>query len=467
MNKKIIQKELHTLTHTVKYRISYIIFVLLYLIALADGIQYYKAENAQRIKDAKASYKQWLEQGAKNPHSAAHYGFYAYKPVSTGAILERGLDDFLGNTVWLEAHNQNEVKARSITDRLVLSGFGSITCGLLLGFFLPLLLFLWGFNMVSDEKRSGTLKLLLVSGVTPKQVLFNKALSLFIAFQYLLLPVCILPLLVLFSTDLLVTIITFYALLSLFGLVLCCITITVSSFVTNGTLSISILLGLWLVGIVIIPKLSTVIASVYYPLPTAFSFYEAVEKDKLKGVDGHNPAAERTKKFQDSVLKKYGVDSIQQLPINFAGLALQEGEENGNLIYDKHFGNLHDEFASQEKLISGIGFLSPFATVRAVLMGFAGTDNNQQISFINQAEKHRRFIQKTLNENFAKEGIGKDFATYMQDEKLWSQIPPFQFIPYQWTDIIQLQKYNLFVLLAWLFISSMVLYYSIKKFVIA
>src|SRR5687768_4324815 len=121
MNKRIIAKELRELIRSARFAWSAVFLYALLLVSLLDSISYYKRETAIRNDASEATYQQWLEQGAKNPHSAAHYGFYAYKPVSPLAIIDKGLDDYLGNAVWLEAHNQNEVTSRQITDRLSLS----------------------------------------------------------------------------------------------------------------------------------------------------------------------------------------------------------------------------------------------------------------------------------------------------------------------------------------------------------
>ena len=56
-------------------------------------------------------------QPKKNPHSAAHYGVYAFKPKSPLALVDTGIDPYMGVAVWLEAHKQNEFKYRPAQDR--------------------------------------------------------------------------------------------------------------------------------------------------------------------------------------------------------------------------------------------------------------------------------------------------------------------------------------------------------------
>ena len=71
--------------------------------------------------------QQWLGQTKKNPHSAAHYGVYAFKPKSPLAIVDTGIDPYMGVAVWLEAHKQNEFKYRPAQDRTAVGRFGEMT----------------------------------------------------------------------------------------------------------------------------------------------------------------------------------------------------------------------------------------------------------------------------------------------------------------------------------------------------
>lgn len=80
------------------------------------------AETEQRL---------WLEQGARNPHSAAHFGQYAYRPENIMAVIEPGLDTWIGTAIWMEGHYQNPAVQRSGTMLhrcLVLEFYCSVGC---------------------------------------------------------------------------------------------------------------------------------------------------------------------------------------------------------------------------------------------------------------------------------------------------------------------------------------------------
>ena len=53
--------------------------------------------------------------------------------------------------------------------------------------------------------------------------------------------------------------------------------------------------------------------------------------------------------MEKSTLAKYNVEKLEDLPINFSGILMQEDEEYGNMVWDKHFGNLYKQLEKQKK----------------------------------------------------------------------------------------------------------------------
>ena len=63
---------------------------------------------AAQAEDARV----WVSQGALNPHSAAHFGRYLFKPVGPLAFVDEGINPYAGSSVYLEAHVQTPARAR-------------------------------------------------------------------------------------------------------------------------------------------------------------------------------------------------------------------------------------------------------------------------------------------------------------------------------------------------------------------
>ena len=160
----------------------------LMLAALAFGY----VENARILRErdaaAQADRELWVGQSAKNPHAAAHFGQYAFKPLSPLALADPGVDAYVGSAVWLEAHKQNETQFKQARDGGVGARLGSLSLAFILQTIAPLIVILMGFASFSGERESGTLKQLLSVGARPRDILAGKAMALIGAIFALLAP---------------------------------------------------------------------------------------------------------------------------------------------------------------------------------------------------------------------------------------------------------------------------------------
>ena len=50
--------------------------------------------------------KQWENLEAMNPHRAAHYGSFAFKPLNILNAMDGGINDITGNVLQLEGHSK-------------------------------------------------------------------------------------------------------------------------------------------------------------------------------------------------------------------------------------------------------------------------------------------------------------------------------------------------------------------------
>ena len=77
-----------------------------------------------------------------NPHSAAHYGSYAFKPMNLLNGLDGGVNDITGNVIKLEGHVQNEILFEA-SQSLSISKFGKLKSSILLQIIIPLIIIFW------------------------------------------------------------------------------------------------------------------------------------------------------------------------------------------------------------------------------------------------------------------------------------------------------------------------------------
>ena len=116
----------------------------------------------------------------------------------------------------------------------------------------------------------------------------------------------------------------------------------------KSTSALSLTIITWLLWTIFLPKTIGNFTESITPLSTRIELTEKMKEDRSKGIDGHNPFDDRKKELEEEVLARYDVDSISDLPINFAGILMQADEEYGNKVWDKHYGDLYENLETCE-----------------------------------------------------------------------------------------------------------------------
>ncbi|WP_018266981.1 DUF3526 domain-containing protein [Methylosinus sp. LW4] len=406
---------------------------LLMLGALAFGAAQHMRLDRERAAAAATDRALWTGQGAKNPHAAAHFGQYAFKPQSPLALADPGVDAYVGEAVWLEAHKQNEAQFRAARDAGVGARLGGLSFAFVLQTVMPLVAVLLGFAGFAGERERGTLRQLMSLGASPIDILAGKALAALGALSVLLIPAfaaAVLATLFLADHDFSVAdqlerllALSFGYGLYLAGFVF--LALGVSAFSKSTRTALVLLLAFWLANCFLAPRVMTDVAKRVAPLPTALEFRNAIAEDKNKTF-GHDETHPSFIAFRDSVLAQYGVSRIEDLPVNFRGLALRKDDENGFVIFDKHFGALQAGFDAQDRLRAAPGFLFPALAMQPFSTSFSGTDSWHQYDFATAAEAHRRRIQTAASEDLIHNARYGD-ASYVASRDMWERIPSFDY----------------------------------------
>lgn len=432
---KIARKEFKEMWRDGRFRfVSGIILVLL-IAALLMGWQHYRQISEQQTAARAFDEQHWQQQGERNPHSAAHFGKYAFKPTTPVSFLDKGINSYLGVAVWLEAHYQNPFRFRPAEDATTVQRFGELTAAVVLQLILPLLIILLTFSAFAGERESGTLRQLLSLGVKRKTLLFGKALGVSAALLALLVPATIIGVLALAlaasgtSADGLSASAGRFAVLVvsylLYFIAFLAVGLATSAYFRTTRMALLVLFAFWIFNGLLVPRVVADAAQKIYPAPSYNEFWDNVRRDMSQGVDGHDPANKRTEEAKKQLLAQYKVEKIEDLPINFAGWSLQQGEEYGNRVYDKRYGELWEIYHRQNQFADFGALFAPLLAVRSVSMSMAGTDFAHHQHFAAEAETYRRVLNKMMNEDYMIHGAGKKI--YNADETLWNSVPQFQY----------------------------------------
>jgi ABC-2 type transport system permease protein len=441
----------HTLREVLRdgrFRWSAAITLSLLLSAVLAGAHYQQNLIAQQRAAQAAEQSRWYGQEAKNPHSAAHYGLYAFKPRLAPAFLDPGVESYTGVAVWLEAHKQNEMLFRPAEDATLAQRFGDLTVALVLQIVLPLVVVLLAFNAFAGERERGTLRQLLSLGLRPRDLVLGKTLGLGGALALIAIPAAVLGAVVLALTGpaagsgrfVLLTVI-YLGYLAIFLLV----SLAVSARASSSRMALIVLLGFWSAGCLVAPRALADLAARRHPLPEPVSF-----KARLAAAlgDPHGAPTILAQKTA-ALLKEHGVSKPEELPVNLAGLRLQVGEEHGYEVFDRFYGELFAPMEAQNRFLARSAALFPVMGVQALSMGLAGTDLAQHRDFIRAAEAHRRAEIKIINDNIYSRPV-KAGEVLLGDGALWASVPPFSYAPPDLTWVLQEHATALVILLGWL-----------------
>jgi ABC-2 type transport system permease protein len=364
----------------------------------------------------------WTSQGARNPHSAAHFGRHAFRPVSPLAHFDPGLTDFLGRGIWIEAHYQNPAAIRPAEDAGPLGRLGRLSAAWVLQLGLPILVVLAGFGIYAEERQSGRLRLQLASGAGTRALFAGKAGALTLVAAALWLPFALVLLATADETARALTAIAGYA---LYALAFVGLTLAVSAAARDARTALVALLAVWLATVFVVPRIATAVGESIAPSPDPQAFWRDVRDGLASGVDGHSSTEQRRAELLARTLAEYGVTREDELPVNFSGIALQASEEHGNAVFDRYYGEVWATYARQEAVRVLLSATSPLLAVEAVSQRAAGTDWRHHRHFVDRAEAYRRELQRFLNGDLARHG--RPGRPYEADPALWARAPEFDY----------------------------------------
>lgn len=465
--RSIIFKELKELIRDGRFKITLIITLVLLIIATATGISQYQKNNKQYTDSVAKERTIWETQEEKNPHSAAHYGTYAFKPKFALSLFDYGVNKYTGNSIFLEAHNRNEATFSEASDQTSLARFGTLSINFILIYLFPLLIILIGYNSYTKEKENQTFRLLKSQGVSPITLVLGKWLS-------TLLPIISITSIIFISIGIILSnldnfvffswnnLISLFLLYSLYYTILTSITILVSMWSTSSGVSLVSCLTLWILCSFITPKIATNLANKKHPYPSKSVFNAQISEDKKNGLDGHNPWNKAAKKLEKETLEKYQVDSISQLPFNYAGYRMQKGEEHEAKIYQKHYNNLQGIAEKQNNTYKTLSFLSPFIPVRFMSMDIAHTSDQLHWNFTQVAEEYRIKQQQFLNYDI-KDNSKYGERGYKMSASKFKELPTFNFTPPSLQEIFRQNSKNILYILLWLIFPFVAVLISSKK----
>lgn len=384
--------------------------------------------NTDKAKIAAAERQRWIEQGDKDPHSAAHYSIFAFKPAAPLVGIDSGATPFVGQAIWLEAHHQNDLLHRPQQGASLFQRAGLSSPAALILSVGPLVVFLLAFALVARDRERGTMRLALGLARQPWMIVAAKSLAIWAAsFGLLVLPVSIASagLSILsgaLTSDVLARLALWALLMAAYLALPAAIGVLVALRAKSARTGLAALFGAWILFALVLPRLASTAADDLRPLPSS----QAVRQQMLSEAPAYW-SAEDSERHKRQLVAKFGVARIEDIP-NARMAELDLVERHSQRVFDRILGGFYGRVAAQDRLFASLGLLSPTIAAEALSASLAGTDFAHQREFIDAAERYRRALVNRMNaEGMAHSASGEE--RYTADARLWGDIAPFTYSP--------------------------------------
>jgi ABC-2 type transport system permease protein len=402
--------------------------LLFLLVAAVAGGVHNQSQIARQHADAQQAERDvWLDKGDMNPHAAAHYGAFVFKPVQPLSAIDPGLDPFVGVFVFLEAHKQQLARHRPIEDATPTRRLGQLTPASAALVLLPLLVIALTFSSFAGERDQGTLRPLLAMGTSRWSLLIGKALGATLPLAAVIVPAAIVGAAILWwnapadpdapigarAAGIGGVYLVHAAIWTVLGLAVS------ARSRTQGT-ALVVLLAIWFANAFIMPPMAMAAAKWIDPSPSALEFAGSIQDEK----DSWPTWDERV----DRVMQRFldGEFESTLAPSNVEVLALLESEADETALYDRRFAELFERYRRQAQSVERMGAIAPTLAARSLSMAFAGTDEAHDREFAAAAARYRAAMLATLNGELAASGRFNTFD-YTRGRDLWEKVPPFDY----------------------------------------
>ncbi|MGF7155882.1 ABC transporter permease [Novosphingobium gossypii] len=468
----IARDELRLMARNRVAMVACVLLVLLTVAAIASSWAHQRGIEDLRTRHQHAAEQAFDAQPDRHPHRMVHYGTFIFRPLSALAAFDPGVDAFTGNSMFLEGHRQNTANFGDVNQSSLLVRFGQLTPAFVLQAVAPLLLIFLGYGAVARETERGTLRVLMMQGATRGQIVRGKLRALAIVALLVAVP-AMLGLLALAGRPgaSILPMATIGLGYGAWLLTWVTVIVLVSALAGRSRDALLALVAIWAMSVVLLPRVAPDVAGAAVPLQNRFQTEVAIARDLRRLGDAHNPDDPHFAAFKRSVLQRYGVSRVEDLPVNYKGLLAVEGERITSALFDRYSGESYAAQGRQNAIVAGLGAISPAIALRSLSMAAAGTDFAAHRGFLEQAEAYRFALVQRLN---TLQADGVSYADDTADDadadrrkrvsgQNWEAMPDFAYRAPDGATLAARALPGLGVVLGWLAVAGVLLAFATRR----
>jgi ABC-2 type transport system permease protein len=234
----------------------------------------------------------------------------------------------------------------------------------------------------------------------------------------------------------------------------------VSALAVQARTALMALIGIWAFAVILLPRIAPDVALATNPTLTRLETDIAIQKDLLAMGDSHNPNDPYFNAFRASTLKQYGVEKVEDLPVNYRGLLAVESEKLTSRLFDDYAARQFSAQKAQTQQTDFAGLFSPAIALRRLSMAIAGTDLEGHRRFLSQAEAYRFEIIQQLNalqanaityaDDGNRNGDPEAARRVRIDPRNWQSVPDFEYRAASTAEKLKAAVPGFAILLIWL-----------------
>ena len=258
---------------------------------------------------------------------------------------------------------------------------GGFDLAFVITFLLPVLILLLTFDLVSRDRETGTLALILAQGVPQYKLVSAKCFSLaFVILILLLFLTLVISFMIRFNHGAMSAwgeLAVWFAITASYSLFWFALALFVNAFKLPSTTNGLVLSNLWLIIVIIIPACINLLATTFYPAPSRVML--TTEMREASAMADQHAAIALEEFFFDhpEITKNKGTNKKYFVEV----LAKNESIEN---FVQPIITKFDKQAKARERLIEKLQFLSPAALTQASLSKVAQTDNLSYLQFQSQ-----------------------------------------------------------------------------------
>jgi len=363
---------------------------------------------SQRLSDYRQEVQSYKDRAQVNYDMVAE-GIHPPSPLS---IFSRGMDNKMPYKVLTSREGDYKIEYAKPDNKKDL--LGEIDFAFIVSFVLSILAIVFTFSSISGDKENGLLRLVLSNPVFRKQVLMAKLIGNYVVFLVPFILSLLIALLVIyvsgiipvFSKELFIPVLIMLGISLLFILVMFNLGLWISALARNSILSVNVLLLIWIVLGLVVPKISPIIGAAVYPVESTGVF------ESKKTLLCANIIKEQNK-------EEAGLYESLRAQIRPKSEGISSDWIDLNKAFDEQVKPIREKYEQQiisetQKLINdyimrcnkqnnfaqNISRLSPINLINNLLSEFSATGYSEVDNFILQAKEFQSAVKQEIYDKF-------------------------------------------------------------------